>query len=176
VVIGGHFVFVHVPKTGGISITAALGGRATDVSLHRPLHALDLNGRKAFGFVRNPWDWRVSNYCYQRENPTPEGFREWLLRGTDYLGDDYRKRPVQPIQRRSQMYWLYGCDRIGRFENIKADFADICRELGIAAEPLPHLNKTARPHYTEFYDAETLDFMRCHGSTVIDLFGYRYGE
>ena len=59
------FVFVHIPKTAGMSMYAALG---VDRGFgHRRLcdHA-DTDGLFSFGFVRNPWDRLVSVYHYLR--------------------------------------------------------------------------------------------------------------
>ena len=92
-----RFVFVHVPKTAGTSIAAALGslgGNNTHLvssstkhetlwDLHQRLtrgHAaegglaeLSLDGHFAFGFVRNPWDRMASIYRYLLEaRPRPE--------------------------------------------------------------------------------------------------------
>lgn len=176
-VVGDNFVFVHCPKTGGTSISEALGGRTPGdiVSLHRPLHSFEAKGRKAFGFVRNPWDWQVSIYHYNNDDPRPEGFRTWLLKGKTYLGDDYMTRRIQPIQKRSQMYWLAGCKRIGQFEKLSADFKKICDEFRIVAAPLPHLNGSEPRELRKFYDTETVAFVAQHSAMEIARFRYTYG-
>ena len=59
------FVFVHIPKTAGMSMYAALG---VDRGFgHRRLtdHP-DADGLFSFAFVRNPWDRLVSVYHYLR--------------------------------------------------------------------------------------------------------------
>ena len=137
---------------------------------------MDADGRKTFGFVRNPWDWVVSVYAYNSKRPiSPLEFRRWLIDGNLMLGDDFKDRGIPPMQRRSQMYWLEGCDRIGRFENLAGDFASICKEFGITAEPLGHLNGSEPRDYREFHSQETVGFVGRFFKPEIRRFGYAFG-
>jgi hypothetical protein len=100
-----RFLYVHIPRTGGTSITLSLQrcgvelklcGRATakdrerfgqaQIWLHHlPAHLLlphlpreDWHSFLKFAFVRNPWDWVVSTYFYHRQQMKSERFRaEW---------------------------------------------------------------------------------------------------
>lgn len=183
-VLGDGFAFVHVPKTGGMSITEALGGRSK-VSLHRPPFAVDLNGRRCFGFVRNPWDWMYSIYrSISRETGQDQanrrhlaamGFKAWLTGEAFFLKDDLKLDGLHPMQRRSQMYWLGLCEMIGRFERIEDDFAEIVTALGIHAKPLQHLNAAAPDDYRAHYDNESVAFVAMHSAPEIHRFGYRFG-
>lgn len=177
-VLGSNFIFVHVPKTGGTSISQALGGRSPGhvYSLHCPLSAMRVRNRRAFGFVRNPWDWKVSIYAYKTADDDPERFRHWLFNESMMLKDDFKRRKIAPMQRRSQMYWLDGCYRIGRFERLAQDFEAICDRIGIARDPLPHLNGSDPRDYRGFYDGKAVDFVTRHSAAEIDLFGYRFED
>lgn len=43
-------------------------------------------------------------------------------------------------------------DFIGRFENLPEDAAKLGTKLGVSMD-LPHLNRTSRRNYQEYYDA-----------------------
>ncbi len=93
-----RFLFIHVIKTGGVSVRKALGryanlpsrslwqrasrrlglapphplasvpAHATAAELQAVLPAPTFDGYFKFAFVRNPWDWNVSYYHYIRQN------------------------------------------------------------------------------------------------------------
>jgi len=92
-----RFVFVHVPKSGGTSVAAALGGLPGDNarwlskhSKHETLGEFQQRWRRrrrasdlvfsrspvtfrSFGFVRHPWERLCSLYHYMKERrPRPE--------------------------------------------------------------------------------------------------------
>jgi hypothetical protein len=79
VLVTDNFVFVHIPKTGGTFIQTVLGKHLPVVAYepvtaeptwsHTPYSTLPARwrGLPAFCVVRNPWDWYVSWFHYQRE-------------------------------------------------------------------------------------------------------------
>lgn len=195
---GRKLMFVHVPKTGGQSICAALGGKTADVSTHAPLFAYDNPNYFRFGFMRNPWDRMVSLYSFLCQKTfkksdnfkQPEvraaGFKRWLMEHEFYMQEDYLPngecwvvggndtQVLPPMQRRSQMFWLDGCDFIGQMESLSDDFREICKMANIKAKSLPHRNKTSHKHYQEYYDDESRDFVDCHFKKDIILGGYSF--
>ncbi len=173
----GTFIFVHVPKNGGASIEQAICFPLKNGPLHAPLRSVRKGKRKAFGFVRNPWDRLVSAYSYycQREMPPhrieqqalarKHGFKWWLT--------EWQPTPKdQAVSFRSQMWWLDGCDRIGMFEYLKRDFEIICAEFGIKANKLPHINASKHEHYSTFYDSETIAIVGSLYAPEIERFEY----
>jgi hypothetical protein len=142
-----------------------------------------------FVFVRNPWDWVLSQWAHNVVKPATEaGGRD--LRGTperpltaqdiDWLHAglrQYRALPGAPsLQQSSYAHDPDGnrlVDFVGKFENLEADFRKAMDRLGIRAA-LPHLNPGDRP----------ADFRRCYGAdgwarvgelwaVDIERFGYR---
>lgn len=178
-VIGDTFIFIHVPKTGGTSVSAALGGRSDRYSLHRPLIPAEKGDRKAFGFVRDPWSWRVSLYNYlQATRPhliAGARFKTWLMKGAFFLQDDLMTAELPSMQRRSQMYWLGGCDFIGRFERLEEDAEAIMAAIGIRpVSPVGRLNIGRRVSMQDYYDAESAAFVAEHSAAEIERFGYSF--
>ncbi|MCB2128933.1 MAG: sulfotransferase family 2 domain-containing protein [Rhodobacteraceae bacterium] len=199
-VIGDDFLFIHVPKNAGKSVSARLGGVTRGVPGHAPRSWFAggaHDGKFSFGFVRNPWDRMVSSYEFictktPRRNDDPRaraealemGFRGWLTQGAFYHAHD--RSPdlpalPAPYQRRSQMYWLEGCDYIGRVETLGDDMAHILgritpkrrfRDLWTRPASIPFRNRTARGDYRAYYDDETRAFVARHAAEEIERFGY----
>ncbi len=68
----GQFSFIHVHKTGGRSLNAVIAQVLPDsqtVGYHYPLALLPDSQRHlpVVGVVRNPWDWYVSWYAFNRK-------------------------------------------------------------------------------------------------------------
>jgi len=86
-VISKDFIFVHIPKTGGIFVTKILAQSIEFKFLnycqkknyqHKPisyfLQDIDIRNKHWFYVVRNPWDWHLSHFRYiktkeRRNNP-----------------------------------------------------------------------------------------------------------
>jgi hypothetical protein len=65
-------------------------------------------------------------------------------------------------------------DFVGRFENLETDWAHVCGRIGIAYQPLPHKNATARQPLGQYYDEDTIALVARHWAGEIGMFGYRY--
>ncbi len=191
-----NILYVHIPKTGGVSIEKALNGRVGDHrDVKRYLKELgeeQFNKYFSFAFVRNPWDKMVSNYFYDKKggihgngkNPTFQtgklSFLEWVK----------RIESIKPSKRRTythQVDWLKNnsgdicVDYIGRFENFESDWVKICKKVGMDVK-LPHHNKTTRDlNYRIYYklpnnkwDHDAIDKVKELHKKDIDEFGYRF--
>jgi hypothetical protein len=181
-----RFVFAHVPKTGGISMRAALepfaDGQSTALreTTHETLPALlarepQLGTYFKFAFVRNPWDRLVSFYVYAREKLRPtypqmrdldfDGMLRLLDRDTPWLRDLFVMRP--------QTDYVCGADFVGRFEDMDGDFARVCAQLNIRAA-LPKKNASHHSAYAGYYDAWGRDFVAARYAKDIQQFGYTF--
>jgi outer membrane phospholipase A len=200
-VIGSDFIFIHVPKCAGKSLSKRLGGVTKGVPGHAPLSYFSPEVRKdrlAFGFVRNPWDRMVSAYTFittksarpaddaeHRELARSVGFKRWLMETELYYRHEDRVREtlLLPFQKRSQMFWLEGCDFIGQTENIDADFreveARIARSKSIwyklrFSNSVERRNFTQRRDYRSYYDEDSAAFVARFFAPEIKRFKYSF--
>ena len=193
------FIFVHVPKTGGRSIEAALstkefGGHQDPnfpYGLHSPHHPIknyfsrveDFASMFKFSFVRNPFSRILSEYFYVRrwegclckENfnfkEKYNTFKKFIRSGAiDVCSWEYHN--ILQTEMADPDYM----DFIGRFENLQEDFNTICDKIGAPRKRLPHKNKTKHKHYTEYYDDETREVVGSLYKKDIEHFGYEFGE
>lgn len=199
------YIFVHVPKTGGLSISAALGGKSKKLSTHTPLKCVPKGKRYAFGFIRNPWARQVSLYrflCqksfkrtdnFDQEAIRRMGFKTWLMNdefimqeddhpeGEPWVMKDHwrtdktsQHHRVMGMQKRPQMWWLHGCDYIGKVEDLPNSFNTALELAGIPPKKLPHINKTKGSDWRHEYDQDTFDFIQDHFEEDINFGGYSF--
>jgi hypothetical protein len=177
-----RLLFVHVQKTGGVTLTNLLKSQLDDVrsvhKRHAPLRRIlakepELGDYWIFGFVRNPWDRMVSWWSMI------ENWRSW----SDRKGLDVEERwnPMWraahsytsfeqfvlegteefPRLRRNQIDYLRArgrrADFIGRTENLAADSRFALEHFGLSTEGLGHDNKSKRVGYRDYYTPETRD-------------------
>ena len=132
-----------------------------------------------FAIVRNPWDKAVSQYAYMKH-------REDLR---DFVGmkeGDCFKTYLSLIQKTEHVQWapqypfIYDTggeqmvDFVGRFEKFNDEVRVILKELGIWKWKIPHTNKSARKHYSEYYDDESKEIVGEMYQKDVELLGYLF--
>lgn len=128
----------------------------------------------SFAFVRNPWDWNVSQYNYITNNPknaahrtvkelTFEEYLEWWAFARTFQQSQFIRNKERNII----------VDFVGRYETIDIDFNYVCQRLGIKAA-LPHLNRTAHKDYRAYYTKKSIERVEQIHSDDVDLFGYSF--
>jgi hypothetical protein len=165
-------LFVHVPKTAGMSIEhvfvrlvglswetrAPLLLRANDDPVLGPPRLAHLKAGEyltcgylspqqfesyfKFSFVRNPWDRIVSEYKY-RGYPVKIDFKTYLL---NYLpAPGWTDTYCHIVPQYDFLHDREGkclVDFVGRYENLQTDFDSVCARLGIVRTPLPRVNRS----------------------------------
>ncbi len=206
------FVFVHIWKTGGESVVAALREHCPAYFRNRYLNkairltpgpssallgwrARLVNGQHftaqeirnempagmfdeafSFTFVRNPWDWQVSNYAYALQTPA-HGQHEIIRE----LGNfDAFIRYQHEDQAPSQSSFILDengeriVDFVGRFETLQQDFETVCNRIGVDAS-LPFLNASKRKKdWRSYYTDETRALVAELFEADIQRFGYSW--
>ena len=155
-------IFLHIPKTGGVSVSRALYGNLA--ASHKTIEqyqlafsARDFNRYFKFCFVRNPWDRLYSAYRFLRKGGIDATDREWAAKNLTSFSDFEqfvtvwlsRENAQSSIHFRPQHEFMLGrfsnrvhVDFIGRFENLATHFAYVARRIGVNAN-LPHLHRTS---------------------------------
>lgn len=140
------------------------------------------HGFYTFAFVRNPWDWQVSMYHFllkETDNPRYEeikamsGFEEYL----EWVIATRNPYPKGATKLQSEMVTDEAgqiiVDFVGRYENLAADFAQVCRQAQIDAA-LPHLNSSKHRDYRTYYNERTRKMVAAYCQADIELFGYSF--
>lgn len=189
-----HCIFVHIPKCAGVSICHSLFGNLG--AGHYPLTTFQkVFSRKEyddyfkFAFVRNPWDRLLSAYYFLKQGGFNSADRYWA---EEHLGA-YRdfaafvRGWVTPDNVRSWVHFrpqtdylqvpdgVAGMDFIGRFENLEADFEQVCNRLGIRRRlESTNADNRKKPSYADYYDAETRELVAdVYRQDVVQL-GYSF--
>jgi len=203
-----RFIFVHIYKNAGTSITSALLPFAARNKAHflmirlmgklklrlpanlNPAFMADHSSAGqiieriglekfdeyfSFAFVRNPWDWQVSLYNFMRKN---EKHHQHKLSMSFKNFDDYIAWRCNN-EVRFQKSFIFSEDNkqqvdfIGKYEELNADFANICRRLEIQAS-LPTLNVSKTRPYQSYYNAKTIELVRETFAPDILAFNYAF--
>jgi len=167
-------IFVHLPKTGGISVSHGLWGHLTGV--HKSMEDYSrifsdetFNTYYKFTFVRNPWDRLVSAYTFLKAGGLHAKDAKWAekhLSGLDtfedfvlnWLNSENIQKGIHLIPQ-SDFLKIDGqmrMDFIGRFENLQADFDIVKHRIGLPDADLPHKNKSARKDYKSYYTNDSV--------------------
>lgn len=189
-------LFIHVPRTGGVSIGTAL---RNDGKRYSPNHKnylgmvakLESLGHdpaewRSFAVVRNPWD-RLTSFYYRRKTHYSlkkqaklHGleFNEWL---TAILIDKEKY-----IARHSFLPQFdlvvgpdgkIGVDHLGRFEDLAVTWQWVQERTGVTAD-LPRLQPSRhRPlDWREVFDANGKKAIEEFYAKDIDAFGFTYDD
>lgn len=136
-----------------------------------------------FAFVRNPWDLQVSSFHHiRRERP------QYLFGHDNFI--DFMKfkfdqeRPYQyhvdtSIELQSDYLTdLHGniiTNFIGRYENLHADFAHACQQIGINCTlPEKRMSRDRKKDYRSYYDDETAELVAKHFAQDIEKLNYQF--
>lgn len=193
------FIFVSNPKTGSTSIDSALAEFSDDPLLneicedglytdrHMPAQILKdrlsshvWNEYFKFAFVRNPWDWFVSQHFYNlNKNGIVFDLNAKLENQQILYTFDFLKIYRGKKNALSAFQHSFLCDDgnkilfdfIGRFERLDDDFQKIQKIIKTEVA-LPHLNPSRHKPYRHYFNDETKAIIAKLYKIDIDLFQY----
>lgn len=195
------FIFISNPKTGSTSIDFALAEFNDEPAFneisenelytqkHMPAQVLknrlsaDIwNSYFKFSFIRNPWDWFVSQHFYNLNknhinfNVNAKLKKEQIFETYNFLKSYRGKKNAE-----SAFQYSFLCDDenkilldfIGRFERLDSDFQEIQGKIKTNLS-LPHLNSSKHKHYQYYFDDETTALIAELYKVDIELFQYNF--
>jgi chondroitin 4-sulfotransferase 11 len=195
-----RFIFIHIQKTAGSSITEALNRLDGSQQLgyqHSMMNSLETaiyEGYWVFCFVRNPFDRLVSWWNMMMHKGIHNDFSRYLLSNssnfsefldcTEVIDDQNALIPSmnEPYPKSiafNQLDYITGKDGrlavhfIGRFESLQADFKRISDAIGVQLV-LPHSNAYERKHYREYYSPGDVEKVRRMYKRDLKFFGYDF--
>ena len=194
------FIFVHIQKTAGTSITDALFKIPETYQLHHShsiLNTINIEDYKdyfKFCFVRNPFDRLISWYNMILQKGFHNDWSKYILENSTNFSEFLELTDIiierNPLELQSQVDYTKSisfnqldyisdnlgniqCDFIGRFENINDDFNILSQMLNIKLE-LNNLNKFKHNHYKDYYNQIDLEKVSNLYKRDIEYFNYKF--
>ncbi len=186
-------IFVHIPKTAGISVNKSLFsctiGHST-IEDYQYILGMDFKHYFKFAFVRNPWSRLFSAYCFLKQGGITKSDKLW---GAENLSNyNNFKEFVTNWLNKSNINSYYHfipqykflclphrkkleIDFLGYFENLDADFERIKAKLSLPRYlTIGHENSLQYPDYKNIYTKKMRDIVYRVYRTDIKLFGYNF--
>ena len=199
--ISRHFVFIHIPKTGGNFVREILENHAPeswelqrleDHATHEQIPATHRELPR-LSMVRNPFSWHVSWFHFQQKTPS-DFFNEISQGGTLDFGATMRRAysdggllantsgALTETLLEALGQGLMGA-RIGKMEDMRTELprllagcTTVPKPMQEAIEQLPRQNTSQHQHYSTYYDEELRDIVRTKDDPVFDFFGYEWED
>ena len=193
-------VFVHIQKTGGITVDRLLNERIPDLRGIVARHGFarlgmdeldDWDEYFKFAFVRNPWDRLVSWYSMVTTKPR-DGNELWrYVQDNSSTFEEFIHNCTDEVEIKEGVYYSFAynqldyvtdehgnllVDFIGRLENFDEDVQEVFRRIGFELETVPHKNRSGHQHYSTFYTPETEMIVRERFERDIEYFGYEFAR
>lgn len=199
-----RFIFVHIYKNAGTSISTALMPFAVaplPYQLYRilkkvglsirnpqpcPLHlqASELmkvigeeNFRSYFSFaiVRNPWDWQVSLYNYSLK--TPGHYQHEFIKSLGSFTAYLDWRCTKEVRYQKDFIYSQNGEQLVKYIGRYECLDDDFREICARigiSASLPRLNISREKPYQEYYTSETIELVHKAFMLDIETFGYEF--
>jgi hypothetical protein len=181
---GLKVIFIHIPRTAGNSISAALrsfpGGdkdnrfRHCDLRWYYKHWPEKVKNYFIFTSIRNPYEMVYSHYYYKKMQGKAEAtiysFNEWVFRyhGNIEYQYGYCFKPALEFIRLDcedvKVHFMY-------YEKLQETWEDICKQIGIKKE-LDHLYPSEKPDYKKAYNNQSIEIIKAKFADDFYCFGY----
>lgn len=133
-----------------------------------------------FVFVRNPWDWVLSNYCFNNKHLVKYLYKvdPVHVNVVWHLLKLHNQTPYAESYFQHTFVFDEAGDRLvdfyGKLENFQEDFNFVCSKIGISSASLDVRNPTNHNHYKELYSEEAKSLVAELYKKDIELLGYEF--
>lgn len=194
-----HFVFLHVPRTGGNFVRLLLEQHAPSVwhatahTMHATIYDIPASHARLprLAFVRNPYAWYVSWYCFQQRTRdafflqiTDGGtlsFAETMRRLLEQHGSFARGEGPFTQTLREMLGPDVSTVRVGRFERLRGELlrlwagcVPVPPPLVAAVHALPAQNVSEHRHWSTYYDDDLRALVAEKDRDALRCFGYGF--
>ena len=183
-------IFIHIPKTAGLSVVKAIygdvsGGGHRTISFYKYVLAEELSDYFTFTFIRNPYDRLYSAYKFLEKGGMNQYDRQvfeiHLKRYSNF--QDFVLNGLNKKMMRDIMHFIpqtdFICDKkgrvlvnyIGKFENLQIDFKTLSDKLNKEIV-LPHLNLNKKESFDKIFTVEMRKIVRKLYAKDFEILGY----
>jgi len=183
-------IFIHIPKTAGMSLVKAIygdviGGGHRKVSFYRNILGKDMDGYFKFCFVRDPYERLYSAYKFLEKGginiQDKRAFDEFLLKYKNF--EDFVINGLSNTVINEIIHFTpqtdFICnkkgkilvDYVGKFENLEIDIKVLSEKLNKEVI-LPHFNKNIKEPFYNIYTNEMRDRVRSFYLRDLEILGY----
>ena len=191
-------VFVHIQKTGGVTVHELLRERIPDLRNILARHEFARRGMAElndwdeyfkFAFARNPWDRLVSWYTMITTFDKTGNELWWYVHDNSSTFEEFIHNCTGEVEIKEGVSYSFAynqldyvtdehgnllVDFIGRLENLDEDIQEVFRRIDLELETVPHHNRSGHRHYSTFYTPETEMIVRERFNRDIEYFGYKF--
>lgn len=188
-------IFVHIPKTAGVSISKSLfgnmGGGHTTLRRYQIIFGREkFNDYFKFAFVRNPWDRLFSAFRFLKKGGINPQDKIWAEKNISkyenfdcFVKDWVNRKNIYTWRHFIPQWWFVSTrgksnavDFVGYFENLERDYNYIRKILKLDSEELLFFNKTGaiEKDYKDYYSKETKSIVADVYREDIEMFGYDF--
>lgn len=133
-----------------------------------------------FTVIRNPWDRLISYYFSPHRGQqywNRELFQKFIrtVKPLTYYISTYSDNNLSNKSIYSVKDKSYGdIHYVMRYEKLSNDFYDVMRLLKLEPKCLPHVNKSNRKNYKEYYDKQLINLVKDTFAEEIEIFQYEF--
>ena len=196
-----RLIFVHIQKTGGSAISAALEQKSNLPEKHffasdlRDLYGPEVwNECFKFAFVRNPWDRLVSWWSmidgHREKFENGQSFNKFqsLILQRARTFEEFIENCDEEVVDNDGRKWIFRnqieyltdssgrilVDFIGRFERLQSDFDMVGKRIFGAPVALRKLNASKHRHYSQYFTPRLVEKVARRYERDIAAFGYEF--